>query len=507
MKREGSQIALALFIALTLALPAHAHIGSKDVYQEVNAGPYKLFVTIRTPNVIPGVATIEVRSSGAPVRSIQITPTPLTGDASKHPPSSDAMRPSADDTAFFTGSLWLMAAGSWQVHFDLDGAAGKASTSVPVPAMPLSILPMQRPLGIALTVLALILIIGLAGIVAAAVRESQLEPGFPSSATQRRRALIASAFTLVFTALLFYGGYKWWNVEAAAFAADIYHPLSLSPTLSGNTLDLKIGRHDTDALHSLRARSNNDLLPDHGHVMHLYAIRQPGMDAVFHLHPALVSAGDLRMSLPSMPPGTYSLYADIVHANGFPETLSANLTIPPDLPPAPLAPEDASASPPALSQGELGTAYKLPDGYTMLWERPTELRANTAYAFRFRLLDTAGQPAADVRPYLGMAGHAAFVKTDGTVFAHTHPEGSAAMQAVILANGASTEMANSGSMGGMDMTGPQSSDGPDAAANAEHIPPTVEFPYGFPTPGRYRIFIQMKHANTVATGVFDAEVH
>jgi hypothetical protein len=495
MKGRGSLTALALFIALTLALPAYAHIGSKDVYEEVNAGPYKLFVTIRTPNVIPGVAAIEVRSSGAPVRSIQITPTPLTGDAAKHPPSSDAMRASADDPAFFTGSLWLMAAGSWQVHFDLDGAAGKARVSVPVPAMPLSILPMQRPVGIALAVLALILIVGLAGIVAAAVRESRLDPGLPSTATQRRRALIASAFTLALTALLFYGGYRWWNVEAAIYAADIYHPLSLSPMLSGDTLDLKIGRYDTDALHSFRARSNNDLLPDHGHVMHLYAIRQPGMDAVFHLHPALVSAGDLRMKLPSMPPGTYRLYADIVHANGFPETLSANLTIPPDLPPAPLAPEDASAAPPPLSQGELGVAYKLPDGYSMLWERPAELSANTAYAFRFRLVDSTGQPASDVRPYLGMAGHAAFVKTDGTVFAHTHPEGSAAMQAMMLANGGSTEM------GGMDVSG-----GSDPDANAEHIPPTVEFPYGFPSPGRYRIFIQMKHANTVETGVFDAEV-
>jgi hypothetical protein len=98
---------------------------------------------------------------------------------------------------------------------------------------------------------------------------------------------------------------------------------------------------------------------------------------------------------------------------------------------------------------------------------------------------------------LGMAGHAAFVKTDGTVFAHTHPEGSAAMQAMMLANGGSEEMADTGSMGGMDM----------AAAPAENIPPVVEFPYGFPSPGRYRIFIQMKHGNTVETGIFDADVH
>jgi hypothetical protein len=98
-----------------------------------------------------------------------------------------------------------------------------------------------------------------------------------------------------------------------------------------------------------------------------------------------------------------------------------------------------------------------------------------------------------------MAGHAAFVKTDGTVFAHTHPEGSAAMQAMVLANGG--EMG--GGMGGMDVAGPIHS----GSTGSEIISPTVEFPYGFPSPGRYRIFIQMKHANTVETGVFDTEVH
>jgi hypothetical protein len=479
-------------LTLALTLPAYAHIGSKDVYEEVNAGQYKLFVTIRPPNVIPGVAAIEVRSSGAPVRSISITPTPLTGEGSKHPPTSDAMKSSTADPAFFTGSLWLMASGSWQVHFDIDGSAGKASTSVPVAAMPLSVLPMERSLGILLALLGVLLVVGIAGIVAAAVGQSRLNPGVAPGPGQRRRAVAASAVTLAVTLLIVYGGYKWWNADAIAYAGDIYHPLSLTPTLRGNILDLKIGRYD-DAQHTLKATSNDDLLPDHGHVMHLYAIRQPGMDAVFHLHPAVASDRRLRMMLPSMPPGTYRLYADIVHANGFPETLTADLIVPPNLLPLPLAAEDASATPPALSQGELGTVYKLPDGYAMVWDRPQDLSAHTAHAFRFRLLDSAGQAAADTRPYLGMAGHAAFVKTDGTVFAHTHPEGSASMQALMLANGGSGEMADSGTMGGMDMS-------------TQPIAPVVEFPYGFPSPGRYRIFIQMKHANTVETGVFDAEV-
>jgi hypothetical protein len=472
-----------LLVSLVVALPAYGHVGSKDIFEEVNAGPYRLFVTIRPPNVIPGVATIEVRCSGAGVQSIRITPTPMTGEAAKHPPTSDAMSPSSADPAFFTGSLWLMASGSWQVHFDVNGAGGKAHTSVPVPAMPLSILPMQRSLGILLACLGLLLVLGTAGIVAAAVGQSRLKPGVAPEPRQRRRALIAGAFTLAFSALLVYEGFGWWNAEGRAYAAAVYRPLGMSPSLSGDTLDLKIGMRDGERR---SYRSNNDLLPDHGHLMHLYAIREPGMDAAFHLHPAPVGPGELSMALPAMPAGKYRLYADIVHASGFPETLTAELEVPPDMAAAPLAGEDASATPPALSLGELGTNYKLPDGYSMVWDRPSELRANAAYIFRFRLLDGAGKPAGDTRPYLGMAGHAAFVKSDGTVFAHTHPEGSAAMQAMMLANS-------------MDMS-------EDMPSEAEAIPPTVEFPYGFPSPGRYRIFIQMKHAKTVETGVFDAEV-
>jgi hypothetical protein len=501
----GRERLFLLLAVLVLAGPARAHVGSKDVFEQVAAGPYQLFVTIRPPNVVPGVAVIEVRAAdaaGAPaVQSIEITPTPLTGEASTHPPSADAMRRSSEDPAFFTGSLWLMAPGSWQVRFAVEGAAGKAGASVPVPAIPLAILPMNHSLGWLLAVLGAILALGMVGIVAAAVRESRLPPGIPAPPLRRRRALVAGALTFVTVAGIAALGGWWWRAEAAGYARAVYHPLRLSPQLSGNTLELKISSQDDNVREQRREsrmRSNADLLPDHGHLMHLYAIRQPDMDAVFHLHPALVAAGDLRQTLPSMPPGEYRLYGDIVHANGFPETLTASLIVPPGLPSTPLAPDDASAMPPGLAKGDLGTTYKLPDGYSMVWERPANLTANTAYAFRFRLLDANGRPATNMQPYLGMAGHAAFVKADGSTFAHTHPNGSAAMAAVMLANGESpTEM---GAMSGMEM-------GSGGAGNsAEPIAPSVDFPYGFPAAGRYRIFLQMKHDDTVETGVFDAEV-
>ena len=35
---------------------------------------------------------------------------------------------------------------------------------------------------------------------------------------------------------------------------------------------------------------------------------------------------------------------------------------------------------------------------------------------------------------------------------------------------------------------------------------TVSFPYAFPKPGRYRLWVQVKRDHRILTGVFDAEV-
>jgi hypothetical protein len=303
------------------------------------------------------------------------------------------------------------------------------------------------------------------------------------------------AAALAVMLLAVYGGAKWWNVEAATYARNVYRPMTTTAHLTGDTLDLTVQPYDYNRANHLppgtdrngRSRSNADFLPDHGKLIHLYAIRMPQMDAAFHLHPTLVAPGDFRMSLPAMPPGQYALYGDIVHANGFPETLTAHLEVPPSLPPAPLAEDDAQALPTPLGRPPLGPTCKLPDGYTMQWDRPPTLAAGTPYQFHFRLLAPDGTPASNMQPYLGMAGHAAFVKTDGTVFAHTHPDGSAPMASLDLANPSTMSAAMPG------ISNP--------------ITNQVDFPYGFPTPGSYRIFIHMKHGSTVETGVFDAEVH
>lgn len=494
MVSKWKTLLLVLVAALLWTSAAHAHVGNKDVYQTVTVGPYKLFVTIRTPLVIPGVAVVEVRSSGAEIRGLTITPLPLTGEASKHPPTADAMKRSSSDSQFFTGSLWIMASGSWQVRFGIDGAAGAATASVPVPAVPTRILRMQRPLGVMLAVLGCILVLGIVGIVMAASREARLRPGALPDATRRRRAMVAGAGVLAVCAVVVYLGGKWWNVEAADYAAEMHRNSELRTTLDGNRLELLIGDPDPEAEGGWKVVKNADLLTDHGHLIHLYAIRWPGMDAVYHLHPVPDAKSGFSETLPAMPAGTYRLYADVVFRNGFPETETATLTVPAGMAGGALGSEDASAKPTAVSAGELGPSYRLPDGYTMVWEKPASLTANTPYDLVFHLVDSQGRPAGDMQPYLGMAGHAAFVKTDGTAFAHTHPDGSAAMPAVMMANESS----------GLAMSGMADASGMNMSA--EPVTSTVAFPYGFPSAGAYRIFIQMKHDGVVETGVFDATV-
>lgn len=484
----------ALALGLFCSNSAWAHVGNKDIYQTIAVGPYQLFVTVRTPLVIPGVATVEVRSSAAPIRSIAITPLPLTGEASKHPPTPDTMKISSSDPAFFTGSLWIMASGSWQVRFHIEGAGGAATASVPVPAVATAILGMQRPMGVMLGLLGCILVLGMVGIVMAAVREARLAPGGTAGQKQSRRALFAGAATFVVCAVAVWLGGKWWHVEAADYAAGMHRNSELRVKLDGDHLDLSIGDPDRTAESGWKAVDNADLLTDHGHLMHLYAIRWPEMDAVFHLHPVPNDKRGFSETLPAMPAGTYHLYGDVVFRNGFPETETAILNVPAGMEGAPLGSEDASATPQALSARKLGPAYRLPDGYRMVWDKPAALTANTPYNLVFHLLNPQGRPASDMQPYLGMPGHAAFVKTDGKAFAHTHPDGSAAMPAVTLANeSAESSMTGMADHSGMNMI-------------AEPSSPTVAFPYGFPSAGAYRIFIQMKHGGTVETGVFDADV-
>ncbi len=489
---------------ILLALAAEAHVGSPDVYLDGKAGPYQLFVTIRPPQVIPGVAELQVRSQSPGVRQMQVVPVPITGEATKFAPVPDKLARSPQDAQFFTGSLWIMAAGSWEVRITVDGSQGAGVLSVPLPAAAQVTKPMQRGLGVLLSVLMLFLVGGLVAIVGASAREAKLQPGLAPDPRRKRKARVAMSFAFVVVIAVVWLGDRWWGAVENGYRAALYKPMAMRASLDASGV-LTLRLHDPGAAPDENAawgekffsRGVDDLVLDHNHLMHLYAFREPALDVVYHLHPDRAAPGVFKLHLPAMPPGTYKLYADIVHANGFPETLVASIQMP-ALSGRPLAGDDAEGTAVAWKSAAVpNSIVTLPDGYRMQWlDAASVPRARDPRFFRFRLLDPHGEPARDMVLYMGMPGHAAFVKTDGTVFAHIHPSGSVSMAAFMLAQNAPADSTNPASMSmpGMNMSSPSAP------------PAEVAFPYGFPTPGRYRIFVQMKHGETIETGIFDTQV-
>lgn len=486
--------------AVVLAIWAgglQAHVGSPDIFLETQAGPYKLFITVRTPTAIPGSAQLEIRSETPGLREIRAVPLPMAGAGARFAPVPDLLKVSADDAQFFTGTLWMMESGSWQVKISASGDQGGGTVSVPVPSVAISTKKMQTGLGALLSLLMSFLVLGFVAIVGASVREARLPAGVTPDQTERRRGRIGMVTALVLMGAVLWYGRTWWNSEADTYSQNIYKPLNMRAAAQGGLLTLTLSEpgwmEAGDLAQLTETRTIDDLVPDHGHLMHLYLIREPGLDVVYHLHPELKKAGVFDLQLPSVPAGDYRLYADIVHQSGFPETLVSSLKLPGG-PGRGLSGDDASATAAAWNQSPATSAtFSLPDGYRMEWLRPSgELRAKKGMEFQFRLVTASGSKPSDMALYMGMLGHAAFVKTDGSVFAHIHPTGTVSMAAFMKAQSS----LKADPMAGMDMP-----------ASAGSLPNQVSFPYGLPSPGRYRAFIQMKHGDVVETGVFDMQAY
>jgi hypothetical protein len=498
-----------LFLLCLVAWPAFAHVGSPDVFFEGAAGPYRLFVTVRLPQVIPGVAEIEIRGESNDVREVHIVPLRLSGPGSQYAPTPDLVQRSERDSQLFAGSLWLMEGGSLQVRIQADGDRGRGEVSVPVPSTPQRVLPMQKGLGVVLFALMILLAAGLVSIAGAAARESDLEPGASPVAAQVRHARRVMALAALLVLGLIYVGRRWWNLEARDYAASVYKSPPVSATLEpggrlvlrgeGGTVVIVPGRSVARALSS---RKLDDLVPDHNHLMHLFLLRGPALDRFYHLHPEQIGTGVFAQDLPTVSAGHYRIFADIVHRSGFPETLVGEVDLP-EVAGKPLVNDDCEWSGTALSQSaEDSVKSRLPDGGRLVWDRDASLhgaplRANVPVSFRFRVEDKDGQPAQDLEPYMGMAGHAEFVRADCAVFAHVHPAGSVSMAAL--------ELAESGLLPGPGGAGMSISMGAHAGmtTSSEALPPEVSFPYGFPRPGQYRIFVQVKRAGRIETGVFE----
>jgi len=484
---------------------AEAHVGRGAIVQDGQAGPYHLVVTIRPPDVIPGVAAIEVLASDDDVARLSVVPLPLRGEGAASPPLADEARRDANDPHLYWSTLWLMQTGTWQVRVNVEGGRGGGDLAVPVPAIARAVKPMPGWLTGMLVILLALIVTGAVAIVGASVREADLPPGASIDRRRMRRGQIAMAVCAVVLALAIVGGRRWWNAEARAYRRMVYKPLEAGATVHDGLLALSIVEPGW-----LRWRRTDDLVPEHGHLMHLFAIRTPGLDAVAHLHPRLGDAARFVQSLPpsgSLPAGSYRLFGDIVHVTGLDETVTTDVDLTPDslasAVPAVMDPDDAWATIPQAASAA-SPSFAFPDGSGALrWEGPESIPAGRTVSLAFALSGPRAGHAVNgvepgtepgdgpgvrpyIEPYMGMAGHAMIVAGDLSIFAHVHPTGSVPMAALALVPGAEP----------MD--------------HSHHVgmrfPPLVRFPYNFPRAGDYRVFVQIKTRGKIETAAFDVSI-
>jgi len=192
-----------------------------------------------------------------------------------------------------------------------------------------------------------------------------------------------------------------------------------------------------------RAIRNFDI--EHDRAMHLIVVRRD-LTGFQHLHPRMDADGTWRTPLALDAAGTYRVFADFSH-EGRSTTLGVDLGVPGrtghDALPAPAATSTAGA-------------------YTLRRQGPAVQRGSES-DLAFQVIRD-GARVDDLQPYLGARGHLVALREGDLAFLHVHP----------------LDEATSGSR--------------------------VRFRVEWPSPGRYRLFLQVRHDGRIVTTPFTVEV-
>ena len=235
--------------------------------------------------------------------------------------------------------------------------------------------------------------------------------------------------------------------EGGSAAPDPVRGLSVSEDglkLVVERTELRRGRPSELAFSIVGAdgRPVEDFEVEHEKRMHTIVVRRDGR-GFQHVHPELGEDGVWRVPLTLPDAGAYRVFADFKH-DGEARTLAADLSV------------DGEADYQQLP--EPATTATTTDGYEV------ELDADATHAGREAGLSfTVSRDGARVRtaPYLGARGHLVALREGDLAFLHVHPE--------------------------------------------EHGD-AVSFMTEFPSEGRYRLYLQFKHAGKVHTAEFTREV-
>ena len=185
----------------------------------------------------------------------------------------------------------------------------------------------------------------------------------------------------------------------------------------------------------------------HERRMHLIVVRRDGTE-FRHLHPEMDAAGTWSVPVRFGEAGVYRAFADF-SAGGEQHTLAGDLFV---------SGGDFESRPFPAPQPVDAT-----DGYEVRL-RAGEPVAGEPTALSFTVSE-GGRPVNDLQPYLGAKGHLVALREGDLAFLHVHPE-----------------------------------EGHDVSVDE------IEFEATFPTAGRYRLYLQLKHEGVVHTVEFTVVV-
>lgn len=492
---------LRLWLWLLCAFRSAAHIGSPYVLFEGRAGGFPVRVSIREPDVVPGLAEIAIRViQGSPQR---ITVLPLDHRADRtRAPRPDVAERVTGDPQLYTASLWFMQRGAYAVEVTVEGPDG-GRVIVPVDSLARRQEPMGPLLSSILSALGLLLVVGWISIVASAASQSRKGPEYSPKPTLGWRPILGAVVGTGIMYLLLRGGANWWASEAATHQEHVlFHPMDQSIQFRTNegrrVLQFQLspppGRRDW-----------GPLIPDHGRLVHLFLIQDTvvsGKSPAFaHLHPQLVS-NRYDTILPPLPAGLYRSYADLTHDSGVTETVTNRIQLE-----APISegwsPSDFEDS--FVIERPFESVVETEEGIT-LELRVANPRTGVPVELQVLVRDSRHQPVA-LEPYLRMLGHAVIERSDGQVFAHVHPAGTLSMAvARQLAMSAASPAERKSAGVAADINCGDLAAVPDSVADSLRRSGEVAFPYVFPAAGGYRVWVQVRAAGKIHTGCFEIQV-
>ena len=193
----------------------------------------------------------------------------------------------------------------------------------------------------------------------------------------------------------------------------------------------------------------------HERRMHLIVVRRDGT-GFQHLHPEMEVDGTWTVPLQLASDGVYRAFADF-SVGGEQHTLSGDLVA-----------GDGAFEPRPFPEP---VATAATSGYEVrLDARAPRADADSRLTFA---VTRDGEEVTDLQPYLGAKGHLVALREGDLAYLHVHPE-----------------------------DGGHAHGGHAAAAH----PNEIAFATAFPSPGRYRLYLQFRHEGAVRTAEFTVEV-